>query len=209
MLLLAWRVHDGVFLVFLSPPCTSYKATSSVSPQHSGLVVGRHTVATPPYVRMYLVYVYTCAILCELTLYPAAAGNHVSQLSVPVFSLATVNEDGTTNMNIVTYASPVGIKPEPLWMISLYKVWSAGYIAFIFNQIALPICRAALALGAHEMLSVVLNFGCVVRCERTIVRTCHVMSAAGALLSVRWAGSSHGFGRSPSDLVDHSTNGSV
>eukprot|EP00903_Cladosiphon_okamuranus_P016708 g15401.t1 len=42
-------------------------------------------------------------------------------LSVPVFSLATVNENGSTNMNIVTYASPVGIKPEPLWMISLYK----------------------------------------------------------------------------------------
>eukprot|EP00752_Nemacystus_decipiens_P001236 g1235.t1 len=42
-------------------------------------------------------------------------------LSVPVFSLATVNEDGSTNMNIVTYASPVGIKPEPLWMISLFK----------------------------------------------------------------------------------------
>lgn len=61
----------------------------------------------------------------ELILYAAAAGNDVSQLSVPVFSLATVNEDGSTNMNIVTYASPVGIKPEPLWMISLYKVWSA------------------------------------------------------------------------------------
>lgn len=44
------------------------------------------------------------------------------QLSVPVFSLSTVNEDGTTNMNIVTYASPVGIEPERLWMVSLYKV---------------------------------------------------------------------------------------
>lgn len=44
------------------------------------------------------------------------------QLSVPVFSLATVNEDGSTNMNIVTYASPVGIEPERLWMVSLFKV---------------------------------------------------------------------------------------
>lgn len=61
--------------------------------------------------------------VCELTLRAAAAGNNVSQLSVPVFSLATINEDGSTNMNIVTYASPVGIKPERLWMISLYKVW--------------------------------------------------------------------------------------
>ncbi|CAM9351394.1 unnamed protein product [Ectocarpus sp. 6 AP-2014] len=42
-------------------------------------------------------------------------------LSVPVFSLATVNEDGSTNMNIVTYASPVGIEPERLWMVSLFK----------------------------------------------------------------------------------------
>ncbi|CAN0548981.1 unnamed protein product, partial [Ectocarpus sp. 8 AP-2014] len=41
----------------------------------------------------------------------------------PVFSLATVNEDGSTNMNIVTYASPVGIEPERLWMVSLFKVW--------------------------------------------------------------------------------------
>ncbi|CAM9269365.1 unnamed protein product [Hapterophycus canaliculatus] len=42
-------------------------------------------------------------------------------LSVPVFSLATLNEDGSTNMNIVTYASPVGIEPERLWMVSLFK----------------------------------------------------------------------------------------
>lgn len=55
-------------------------------------------------------------------MHAAAIDNNVSQLSVPVFSLATVNEDGSTNMNIVTYASPVGIEPERLWMISLYKV---------------------------------------------------------------------------------------
>lgn len=46
------------------------------------------------------------------------------QLSVPVFSLATVDADGMTNMNIVTYASAVGIKPERLWVVSLYKVTS-------------------------------------------------------------------------------------
>lgn len=44
------------------------------------------------------------------------------QLSVPVFSLATLNADGSTNMNIVTYASPVGIEPERMWMVSLYQV---------------------------------------------------------------------------------------
>ncbi|CAN0201620.1 unnamed protein product, partial [Ectocarpus sp. 12 AP-2014] len=52
------------------------------------------------------------------------------QLSVPVFSLATVNEDGSTNMNIVTYASPAGIKPERLWMVSLFKV-TLSYENFI------------------------------------------------------------------------------
>lgn len=98
------------------------KTTSSVRRSTAGsLVLGRHN------------RVHGCMCnLYELILYAAAAGNDVSQLSVPVFSLATVNEDGSTNMNIVTYASPVGIKPEPLWMISLYKVWSA-IVAFSFR----------------------------------------------------------------------------
>ena len=48
----------------------------------------------------------------------------LKQLSVPVYSLATANEDGSTNMNIVTYASPVSIEPDRLWMVSLYKVAS-------------------------------------------------------------------------------------
>ena len=43
------------------------------------------------------------------------------KLDVPVFSLATINEDGTTNMNIITYATQVGIKPKPVYAISLYK----------------------------------------------------------------------------------------
>jgi len=42
-------------------------------------------------------------------------------MDVPTFSLATVGEDGTTNMNIVTYASPVSIQPERLWSIGLVK----------------------------------------------------------------------------------------
>lgn len=48
--------------------------------------------------------------------------NDLDKLSVPVFSLATVNENGSTNMNVVTYASSVGIEPERLWMVSLYQV---------------------------------------------------------------------------------------
>lgn len=33
-------------------------------------------------------------------------------VDVPVFSISTVNEDGTTDMNIATYASPVGTTPD-------------------------------------------------------------------------------------------------
>jgi len=47
------------------------------------------------------------------------------KLDVPVWSLATRNVGGettwTTNMNIVTYATQVGIKPTPVYAISLYK----------------------------------------------------------------------------------------
>ncbi|KAJ1427306.1 hypothetical protein B484DRAFT_307296, partial [Ochromonadaceae sp. CCMP2298] len=42
------------------------------------------------------------------------------KLDVPVWSLATLNADGSTNMNIVTYASSVSMKP-PKWALSLYK----------------------------------------------------------------------------------------
>jgi len=42
-------------------------------------------------------------------------------LSAPVFSLATINDDGSTNMNILTYAVPVGIRPSRKWIISLYQ----------------------------------------------------------------------------------------
>jgi flavin reductase (DIM6/NTAB) family NADH-FMN oxidoreductase RutF len=41
-------------------------------------------------------------------------------LNVPTYSLATLNEDGTTNMNILTYATPAGVSPR-LWAVSLYR----------------------------------------------------------------------------------------
>ena len=41
-------------------------------------------------------------------------------LSNPVFSLATLDEAGRTNMNILTYATPVGIGPRR-WCISLFR----------------------------------------------------------------------------------------
>lgn len=42
-------------------------------------------------------------------------------LDSPVYSLATLDEAGATNMNILTYASPVGIRPVRLWAVSLYR----------------------------------------------------------------------------------------
>lgn len=41
-------------------------------------------------------------------------------LNSPVFSLATLDSTGRTNMNILTYASPVGISPRR-WVISLFR----------------------------------------------------------------------------------------
>ena len=38
-----------------------------------------------------------------------------------VWSLATKNLDSSTNMNIITFATQVSIKPTPLWAISLYR----------------------------------------------------------------------------------------
>jgi hypothetical protein len=42
-------------------------------------------------------------------------------LNVPTFSLATLGADGVTNMNILTYATPVGIKPVRRWAIALFQ----------------------------------------------------------------------------------------
>ena len=42
-------------------------------------------------------------------------------LDSPVFSLATTDAHTQPNMNILTYASPVAIRPHRLWAISLYR----------------------------------------------------------------------------------------
>mmetsp|Transcript_20289 Transcript_20289/g.29900 ORF Transcript_20289/g.29900 Transcript_20289/m.29900 type:complete len:205 (+) Transcript_20289:63-677(+) len=43
-------------------------------------------------------------------------------LDVPTYSLATKNpENGETGMNILTYASPVSIKPDRIWALGLFK----------------------------------------------------------------------------------------
>lgn len=42
-------------------------------------------------------------------------------LDVPTYSMSTLNEDGTTNMNILTYATPVSVRPDRVWSLGLYK----------------------------------------------------------------------------------------
>ena len=41
-------------------------------------------------------------------------------INSPTYSLATLNSDGSTNMNILTYATPAGVTPR-LWAVSIYK----------------------------------------------------------------------------------------
>lgn len=53
-------------------------------------------------------------------------------LNSPVFSLATINGDGSTNMNILTYATPVGIQPRT-WAISLYRK-TASHANFVSQR---------------------------------------------------------------------------
>lgn len=42
-------------------------------------------------------------------------------INVPTYSLATRNSDGKTGMNILTYATPISIRPDRMWSIGLFK----------------------------------------------------------------------------------------
>ncbi len=42
-------------------------------------------------------------------------------LDVPTYSLATIDEKGSTGMNILTYASPVSVRPDRMFAIGLFK----------------------------------------------------------------------------------------
>jgi flavin reductase (DIM6/NTAB) family NADH-FMN oxidoreductase RutF len=42
-------------------------------------------------------------------------------VDVPTYSLATVDESGKTGMNIVTYATPISIRPDRIWTLGLFK----------------------------------------------------------------------------------------
>jgi len=71
-------------------------------------------------------------LLCQHDIYAFHSTSFPPLLDVPVYSLSTLgssDNDGdgtaTTNnkstMNILTYATPVSIKPHRMWSISLYK----------------------------------------------------------------------------------------
>jgi hypothetical protein len=47
--------------------------------------------------------------------------NNVFKSNVPVWSLATINQDHSTNFNIVTYTSPLSFSPNEVWALSLFK----------------------------------------------------------------------------------------
>lgn len=42
-------------------------------------------------------------------------------LDVPTYSLATLNKDGSTNMNIMTYATPMSVVPQRVWALGIYR----------------------------------------------------------------------------------------
>jgi flavin reductase (DIM6/NTAB) family NADH-FMN oxidoreductase RutF len=42
-------------------------------------------------------------------------------LDVPTYSLATRNKDGSTNMNILTYATPISVSPTRVWTLGIYR----------------------------------------------------------------------------------------
>ena len=72
-------------------------------------------------------------------------------LDVPVYSLATLNGDGSTNMNILTYASPMGIRPERLWQISLYR-GTRTHANFAARRCGvLQLCRGEHAAVTHAL----------------------------------------------------------
>lgn len=42
-------------------------------------------------------------------------------LDVPTYSLATKDGQGKTGMNILTYATPISIRPDRIWSLGLFK----------------------------------------------------------------------------------------
>lgn len=69
-------------------------------------------------VSLFFVLAQTCAALKSIS---ATTTTVPPLIDVPTYSLATTNDDGTTNMNILTYATPVSVRPDRVWSLGLYK----------------------------------------------------------------------------------------
>ena len=76
-------------------------------------------------------------------------------LNSPVFSVATCDATGATNMNILTFASPVGVRPERRWAISLWRktrthaLWSAQRSG-VLQQLSAAHAPLTYALGGRS-----------------------------------------------------------
>ena len=102
----------------------------------------RTRTTTPMMVLMTAIVIVTASLLCGRSGAEAlSAGSTASTtlttdvpplVDVPVWSMATLNDDGgsgdgdenpkaTTNMNLLTYATPVSIRPSRLYALGLYK----------------------------------------------------------------------------------------
>jgi flavin reductase (DIM6/NTAB) family NADH-FMN oxidoreductase RutF len=73
-------------------------------------------------------------------------------IDVPTYSMATVNEDGTTNMNILTYATPVSTRPDRVWSLGLFK-------GTLTEQNFVKTRTCILQLLTEEHTSIVKTFG--------------------------------------------------
>lgn len=62
----------------------------------------------------FLLYYTTCVAALQATIIPPL-------IDVPTYSLATLDDMGKTNMNIVTYVTPVSITPDRLWCVGIVK----------------------------------------------------------------------------------------
>lgn len=67
--------------------------------------------------------IFTTVLLFQTVFYAVALQPTTTPplLDVPTYSLATLNKDGTTNMNILTYATPVSVQPNRVWSLGIYR----------------------------------------------------------------------------------------
>jgi flavin reductase (DIM6/NTAB) family NADH-FMN oxidoreductase RutF len=65
-----------------------------------------------------LIIIFSCCLSLGSALQPTSKP---PLLDVPIYALATLNKDGSTNMNILTYATPVSAHPCRVWSLGVYR----------------------------------------------------------------------------------------